>query len=208
MPHHAQVTPRIHSYVIDHDLGFAPNPFHGTCTLACCKPFIRKYARIGDLILGTGSIPNGLAGYLCYWMLVDEILKFDDYWTDRRFVRKRPDLSGSLMSKHGDNIYHRASPTGGWLQEDSFHSWPGGVLKQENVIRDTSHTDLVMIGREFCYWGGSSPPAIPKHLQRFIHGTQHHKNDFSEDEKASLRAWLTTLPQRGCIGEPTNWPPA
>ena len=33
------------SYVIEHDLGFAPNPFHGVCTLACCKPQIRKIAK-------------------------------------------------------------------------------------------------------------------------------------------------------------------
>ena len=44
------------SYVIEHDLGFAPNPFHGACTLACCKPVIRKRAQLGDYILGTGAV--------------------------------------------------------------------------------------------------------------------------------------------------------
>ena len=30
------------SYVVATDSGFAPNPFFGLCTLACCKPAIRR----------------------------------------------------------------------------------------------------------------------------------------------------------------------
>jgi hypothetical protein len=37
------------------DYGFAPNPFFGVCTLATCKPKIRKAAAIGDWVVGTGS---------------------------------------------------------------------------------------------------------------------------------------------------------
>ncbi|WP_198140678.1 Nmad2 family putative nucleotide modification protein [Polaromonas naphthalenivorans] len=29
-------------YLMTHDSGFAPNPFHGTLTLATCKPGIRR----------------------------------------------------------------------------------------------------------------------------------------------------------------------
>ena len=32
----------VYEYVMKCDTGFAPNPFYGTCTLACCKPRIRK----------------------------------------------------------------------------------------------------------------------------------------------------------------------
>ena len=31
-----------YSYIITRDYGFAPNPFGGVCTLATCKPKIRK----------------------------------------------------------------------------------------------------------------------------------------------------------------------
>ena len=34
--------PRVFSYVVVHDTGFSPNPFHGLLTLACCKPLIRN----------------------------------------------------------------------------------------------------------------------------------------------------------------------
>ena len=32
----------IYEYVMTDDTGFAPNPFYGICTLACCKPVIRR----------------------------------------------------------------------------------------------------------------------------------------------------------------------
>ena len=35
----------LYSYTVAADTGFAPNPFHGFCTLACCKPGIRRTAQ-------------------------------------------------------------------------------------------------------------------------------------------------------------------
>jgi Nucleotide modification associated domain 2 len=111
----------LYSYIIEHDLGFAPNPFHGACTLACCKPLIRKGASLGDYILGTGAVEPKLEGYLTFWMRVDEVLTFDEYWIDQRFHRKKPHMSATTYLRYGDNIYHR---DGGdtFKQEDSFHS--------------------------------------------------------------------------------------
>lgn len=42
----------VYSYIVTHDTGFAPNPFHGVLTLACCKPAIRRAAEVGDVIVG------------------------------------------------------------------------------------------------------------------------------------------------------------
>ena len=47
---------KIYSYIVKRDYGFAPNPFYGYCTLATCKPVIRKHAEIGDIIVGIGKI--------------------------------------------------------------------------------------------------------------------------------------------------------
>lgn len=107
------------SYIIEHDLGFAPNPFHGACTLACCKPRIRKKAAVGDYILGTGAVKPNLRGHICYWMRVDEILTFDQYWADYRFRRKKPVMSGTTFLRYGDNIYHRDT-SGTFRQEIPF----------------------------------------------------------------------------------------
>lgn len=40
---------------LSYDLGFAPNPFGGLCSLACCKPQIRARAGLGDWIIGLTS---------------------------------------------------------------------------------------------------------------------------------------------------------
>lgn len=59
---------RLFSYVVRFDSGFAPNPFYGYCTLATCKPPIRRTALVGDWIIGTGSASQEvkLGGHLVY----------------------------------------------------------------------------------------------------------------------------------------------
>src|SRR5262249_28669009 len=52
--------PALYSYVVDHDYGFAPNPFGGFCTLAkgkygSNKRNIVEIAEVGDWIVGIGG---------------------------------------------------------------------------------------------------------------------------------------------------------
>jgi hypothetical protein len=84
---------KLYSYVIDHDFGFAPNPFNGFCTLAKCKyrkgkrKNIIELAQIGDWIAGTGGQSKLSAGNgkLIYAMRVDEKLTLPEYYQDIRF---------------------------------------------------------------------------------------------------------------------------
>ncbi|MHC2754862.1 hypothetical protein ACVIWV_010377 [Bradyrhizobium diazoefficiens] len=124
------------SYVIEHDLGFAPNPFHGVCTLACCKPQIRKSAKKGDYILGTGAADPKLTGHLTYWMRVDEVMSFDEYWKDRRFRRKKPVMTATTYLRYGDNIYHHRDSNEAFIQEDSFHSLEDGSVSLGDLHRE------------------------------------------------------------------------
>lgn len=82
------------SYVVDHDLGFAPNPDSGFCTLVHCKfqkQSIRRniveLADEGDWILGTGGQNEDSAGNgkLVYLMRVDEKLPFREFLAATRF---------------------------------------------------------------------------------------------------------------------------
>ena len=98
---------KLYSYVVARDYGFAPNPFYGSCTLATCKPEIRKHAKVGDWIIGTGSSQSNQDGYLVYAMLVSETLTFNDYWESVRFQQKRSNLRGSKKQAFGDNIYFK-----------------------------------------------------------------------------------------------------
>lgn len=101
------------SYVLKHDSGFAPNTSHGYCTLATCKPKIRKNAEIGDWVIGTGSITqNDPEERLLYAMRVDEIFSYQEYFEDPRYENKKP-LAGDLYDANGDNIYYPGAPLSG-----------------------------------------------------------------------------------------------
>lgn len=194
----------VFTYVIEHDLGFAPNPFHDICTLACCKPLIRKRAKEGDYILGMGAAKPGLGGHLCYWMRVEEIVSFDKYWSDIRFRPKRPNMLGTTYLRYGDNIYHRVEEEGGFKQEFSFHSRPDGTTSIANLERDTGTTDRVLISKTFAYWGRSGIK-LPDSLQCFVIRGPGHKSRFSDSQIANLLAWLDAHPERGYQDEPAHW---
>lgn len=128
---------RLYVYVLTHDTGFAPNPFHGYCTLATCKPVIRRGADIGDWVVGVGSTQNGQEGQLIYAMRVEEAMSFEEYWTDPRFQLKKPALTGDQEFRCGDNIYHRDPATGDWIQAPGYHSFENGCQDPYHVERDT-----------------------------------------------------------------------
>lgn len=146
----------LYTYPITRDFGFAPNPFHGFCSLATCKPHIRKTARIGDWVMGIGGKPLGAAKGKCIFLMkVTEKIGFQDYWNDHRFSLKKPLRNGSRVQMLGDNIYHRGED-GNWIQEDSHHSHPDGSPNPENVKRDTGHGDHILISNYFLYFGSQA----------------------------------------------------
>jgi hypothetical protein len=198
---------RLYSYVVARDFGFAPNPFHGYCTLATCKPSIRRTTQPGDWIIGTGPKSAGRDRHLVYAMLVSEALTFDQYWGDPRFASKRPSLRGSLKQAFGDNIYHREAG-GDWSQENSHHSMHDGSANAENVEHDT-RTDRVLISDHFAYWGGVGPE-IPAQFRDWDGvdvslGRQGHRCNFPADLVAKFVDWLEMVGMGGYVGEPTNW---
>ena len=137
------------AYTVADDIGFAPNPFHGCCTLATCKPILRHAANLGDWVVGIGSITKHQGGKLVYAMRVQEKLSFDKYWNSSRFRKKRPQRSGSLKQRYGDNVYHHGEE-GGWIQEDCRHSLEDGTPNPDHVRRDTTYSE-VLVSREFVY---------------------------------------------------------
>lgn len=197
---------RLFSYVVRRDFGFAPNPFYGFCTLAACKPQIRKTAQIGDWIIGTGSVTKELNGRLVFVMRVAEAITFDEYWHDERFGRKKPRLRSSLKRAYGDNIYHREQ--GGWFQENSHHSLVGGEPNAENVRRDTQ-TDRVLISEEFSFWGGAGPKIPAKYRNwggiDICHQHPGHKCKFPDDLVESFIEWYRSFEEIAYISEPTEF---
>lgn len=198
---------KLHSYIVARDFGFAPNPFYGVCTLATCKPKIRSVADIGDWIVGTGSKTNGLDGHLVYAMKVTEVMTFNDYWNNPRFVLKKPNLSGSKKQAFGDNIYYLDEMNGSWHQENSHHSFADGTCNINNVKNDTQ-TNRILISDDFIYWGGNGP-ALPNSV-RYCCGFdlcagRGHKNKFPPKLISNFESWLRARGERGYCGVPLDW---
>lgn len=158
----ADPTPYGILYVVARDFGFAPNPFHGVCTLATCKPVIRKTARVGDWIIGMGGGDLRATGRCVFAMQVTAKMTFTEYWDSPDFRAKRPLRNGSLTMAVGDNIYHRTK-AGGWVQADSHHSHPDGTANLTNVRADT-RADAVLASTQFYYFGQAAPRIPPRIL--------------------------------------------
>ena len=196
--------PKLYSYVVARDFGFAPNPFHGFCTLAACKPEIRRTAQVGDWIVGTGSKKHKRDAHVVFAMRVTEKMTFNEYWRDLRFREKRPDLHVSIRNAFGDNIYHRNDATGKWIQANSHHSLEDGTPNCRNIDHDT-RVDRVLVSDDFVYWGGHGPD-IPISFRREVcKDGPGHKCNFSEDLVAEYVAWLRSLDEAGCRNDPLEW---
>src|ERR1022692_4099561 len=81
---------KLSAYIITVDSGFSPNPFGRHCTLACCKPTIRRKAERGDVVIAIASAKYTHEGKLVYAMKVKEVITLQKYWRDARFGYKKP----------------------------------------------------------------------------------------------------------------------
>jgi hypothetical protein len=190
---------KLYSYVVMHDTGFAPNPFFGYCTLACCKPEIRRTAALGDWVVGL--TPKAEGNCIVYYMLVSDVMEsFADYWKDRRFRVKRPINTDGIRGKCGDNIYEPLA-AGGYRQIPSVHS-NGDIEDEQNKQHDLGGV-RVLISETFAYFGSKAIP-LPPELNRLIVGRGHRCNFPNEFVAEFIHfAGKTGF---GIFGAPGRWP--
>tara|TARA_R110002073_G_scaffold299268_1_gene466184 strand:+ start:2486 stop:3103 length:618 start_codon:yes stop_codon:yes gene_type:complete len=179
----------IFSYVIPHDYGFAPNPYGGFLTLATCKPKIRRSARVGDYIAGTGSVETVGADRLVYAGKVTAIVPIEDYGRLRKYSLKRPSRRSERWRRYGDNIYHLVD--GDWKQRrNPYHG------------DDAKNHDLsgvnVLICDQFWYYGQDAI-TIPVRLRGVIKKGPSHKRIREVGLVQRFIDWLESLPD-GMIG--------
>lgn len=165
---------KLYSYVIPRDYGFAPNPYFNFCTLATCKPVIRRCAKVGDWVAAFGAAGTMVHEKLVVLMRVEEILTFDQYWNDNRFISKRPVFDKGVMHMYGDNIYHHVGDN--WTQELSHHSMADGSINYINLNRDTK-TNRVLIATEFYYFGNNAITIPNEYNVLIAHGIGHRVNE-------------------------------
>jgi hypothetical protein len=176
-------------YVVDRDYGFAPNPFHGYCTLATCKPRIRNPAKIGDWVIGVGGTRLNATGRCIFAMRISDKINYDTYWNDATYRVKIPIRNGSQVMMVGDNIYHRDPKSDSWIQIDSHHSKEDGSPNPLNIENDTK-SENVLISTHFYYFG-SSAPTIPSEIIKklgYKNGRFHRR--FSITQTTPLLDWL------------------
>jgi Nucleotide modification associated domain 2 len=179
---------KIYIYVVDRDLGFAPNPFHGYCTLATCKPRIRNTARVDDWVIGMGGRKLKATGRCVFAMRVSEVVTFNEYWSNPAYFDKKPVINGSRKMMVGDNIYHKTSGDI-WQQALSHHSNKDGGIDLSNLNRDTS-SEKVLISQYFCYFGGNAP-VIPTELLNSVgYKNQIGHRTFDNKNAAVIVEWL------------------
>ena len=172
------------SYVVRDDAGFAPNPEKEYCTLACCKPIIRRTAKKGDWVVGTGSVKHNAQKKIIYAMkITEEPIDFEKYGRDERFKNRI------------DNIYLKDGNTNGYKQKPNrFH---GGEEKKRDL---SGAFILISNSNNFSYFGMNAKELDPG-FEKMIKKGPGHKCKFDPDLVNSFVEWAKRLP-KGKQGEP------
>lgn len=179
---------RLFTYRIVHDTGAAPNPFWGRCTLAICKPAIRRVAQPGDWVAATGSAvaPAGdLSRRVVYMMRVGETMAMRAYdaYTRDLLPEKIPDLrSSDFRRRAGDSIY-------------DFTTEPPTLRRsvhQEGNRRTDLSGENVLISDHFFYFGHEAVP-LPTRLWPIIKKGQGHKSTANDSYLAAFLRWVDGL---------------
>lgn len=180
--------PRLFTYTIPVDDGAAPNPFHGMCSLAICKPGIRRVAKPDDWVAGLGSknSPSGdLSGRLVYAMHVEEVLSLQDYdlMARSRWPHRIPNIqSAALQDRLGDCIYDYSNTTPS--QRLSVHD-------SGNIETDLGGKN-VLLSKDFYYFG-SKAKTLPDYLRPICHQTQGHRSNSNAPHFDQFVSWVRSL---------------
>jgi len=194
---------RLYSYIIKHDGGAAPNPFWGLCTLTICKPTIRRTARIGDWVIGTGSKNSklndnkihDLSDSIVYAMKITDIKSISDYdsFCNKQLKDKIPKwFARDWRKRMGDCIYDFSTGTNPTLRK--------GVHNEKNKKKDLSGQNA-LISNHFYYFGEEAR-VIPKELKLIIKKSQGHLKIENEDLIDNFLKWIKKFKKNKIYADP------
>jgi len=166
---------RLFTYKVAHDGGSAPNPFFDFCTLAICKPAIRRVAKKGDVIVGLDCGKEELR--IIYCMEVASSVPWEEYirLCEAGEFGKEYNLKGKVPRNkydQGDCIWKDANNYFDSLDSWSEHSEVG------DFNRDVENGKNVLIGEKFWYFGKGNQHSIylSNELKKIIPGRGHRSN--------------------------------
>jgi len=201
--------PRLFSYKLTHDTGFAPNPFWGTLTLATCKPKIRLSKGKGDWIAGFTS--QSLCGdpvgeeRLVYLMEVADKISFSDYFNSPTYSNKIPNLSKSnCAAKAGDNIYRPIDSDDPYC--DKFEQLENPYHGKSNMERDLSGR-FILASKRFFYFGRGAI-SVPVNLRPDVPKGQSAHGSLTHDHTRAQKFidYVISKYSVGVHGAPHSWP--
>jgi len=134
-------------------------------------------------------------------MEVSEVVGLDAYWNDVRFTRKRPQMNGSIVQAHGDNIYHLNGE--GWVQADSHHSLEGGGQNTANLKTDTSGTNVLISGNY--YYFGRRSISVPQEFSKLVCEARDYCKVKDHECASAFVSWVRENFSVGISGDPISW---
>lgn len=193
----------IYSYVLRTDDGAAPNPFGGICTLTICKPAIRRTARIGDWVIGTGSkrvnLGNGktcdFSDSIVYAMKITEIMSLKEYdeYCKASLTNKIPVIeTKDWTQKVGDCIYDYSKGDIPLIRR--------GVHNESNRDRDLSGNNA-LLSNHFYYFGSEARP-LPLELKGLIKQNQGHKKNGDIELIRKFEGWIEQFDMNRIYADP------
>ena len=146
---------KIYIYTVPVDDGAAPNPYGDICTLAICKPNLRKIAKVDDWIIGLNSECK-----LIYTMKITTVQTMKEYdsFTKENLKIKIPNKSSkNIQEQMGDSVYDFSNEN--ITLRPSVHS------------RCTKDMDLagknVLLSTNFYYFG-NQVQKLPKEFDNIV----------------------------------------
>lgn len=169
--------PEIWRYVVRYDRGFAPHISDNLLTLCTCKPTIRKYAKVGDYILGFNDIRHTF-GTLIWAGRVSEKLLMGDY------ALRFPDRRDVIYQRNGWEIDGR---------EKLVH-YDGPEHNNPKSIQTDISGQYSLLCKSFWFWGKNAV-ALPDELHALIYKNIGQKKKLPDQGLLMiLEKWLEEQP--------------
>lgn len=167
---------KIYIYIVPVDDGAAPNPYGGVCTLAICKPNLRKIGKQGDWIIGLNSEFR-----LIYTMKITTVITMKEYdsYTKENLPIKIPNkTSKNIEEQMGDSVYD--------FSNDEIK------LRASVHSRCTKEMDLagknVLLSSYFYYFGNKAKE-LPKEFENIVN-LEIDFIELTQELKISFLTWL------------------
>ena len=192
----------LYSYVLRYDDGAAPNPYWDICTLAICKPAIRRNAKVGDWVIGTGSkhsrcndnVTRDFSNHIVYAMKITDVKTLEEYneFCLVNFPEKIPNWkSNTWPIKMGDCIYNYVDKEP--VLRESVH-------KIGNQVRDISGNNVLM--SDYFYYFGEDARKLPDNLLDIIKRNQGHKKFVDSNLTQIFEDWINQFQKNHLYSDP------